>query len=77
MTADQYTGSRAVSNVRLSPSRAVARSLRAELRWYLDGLRARDFDFLGIVERFDEDVRRFERWSIIARSCAFARDPLA
>jgi hypothetical protein len=36
--------------------------LRNELHNYLKGLSIRDFDFVGIVEHFDEDIIRYQNW---------------
>ena len=39
-----------------------ARARRSEVLDYLDGKDITDFDFVGVVEHFEEDVRRFEGW---------------
>jgi hypothetical protein len=40
----------------------LAKILSSEVPSYLEGYSVRKLDFIGVVEHFKEDVKRFERW---------------
>ena len=40
----------------------LARLLKDEVAGYLGGTSVEDLDFVGVVERFDDDAARFQRW---------------